>query len=174
MNDSSGTNEKCTACEVVSDRRVFVERAALVAAALLLDLGVPRRALAAMRPGTLTADRRDASTVTYPIPSADGVQIDRGNEIILARWQGVVIAFNLACPHQQAPLRWNAEDSRFECPKHHSKYTPDGTYISGRATGAMDRMGITRQGNSVVVDLNVMYKETEQPDQWKGAQVQAG
>jgi nitrite reductase/ring-hydroxylating ferredoxin subunit len=174
MNDSSRDHTPCPECESAPDRRVFLERSAAIAAAVLLDLGVTHRALAAMRPGVLNALVRSASTVTYPIPAADGVQIDRTNEIILARWKGLVTAFNLACPHQRAPLRWLAEDGRFECPKHHSRYTPDGSYISGRATRAMDRMAITRQGSNVVVDLDVMYKQPDQPEQWKAAEVSAG
>lgn len=169
---SDHADDGCAGCGDLLARRAFVERAGIAAAAILLSLGVSRRALAMMRPGAVVALDRHNNIVTYPIPAADGVQIDRGNEVILARWHGTVIAFNLACPHQRAPLRWLASDDRFECPKHHSRYTPDGTYISGRSTRAMDRLAITRQGNTVAVNLDVVFKQPDQPGPWKAAQVE--
>ena len=56
------------------------------------------------------------------------------------RFQGVVYAFNLSCPHQNTALKWQPDDQRFQCPKHKSRYQPDGTFISGRATRGMDRL----------------------------------
>jgi nitrite reductase/ring-hydroxylating ferredoxin subunit len=162
--------EGCAACELASDRRLFIQRLSLVVGATLLGLGIPRRAAAAIRPGFVRG-LAIGNTVSYPIPAADGVQIDRTNEVILTRWAGMVYAFNLACPHQRTALRWISADNRFECPKHHSKYQPDGTYISGRATRAMDRLGIRREGGNVVVDLDVMYKDDQDPRDWSGAQV---
>ncbi|NUQ21593.1 MAG: Rieske 2Fe-2S domain-containing protein [Gemmatimonadaceae bacterium] len=50
--------------------------------------------------------------------------IDRDSEVILTRWQGLVYAFNLSCPHRHTALRWNDDAHRFQCPKHHSQYTP--------------------------------------------------
>ncbi len=110
-------------------------------------------------------------TARYPIPSADGAQIDLEQEVILVRWQGVLYAFNLSCPHQRTSLKWLEEDSRFQCPKHKSKYTPDGTFISGRATRGMDRFPLTIDGKSVVVDLSGMYKEDKDPAGWHAAMV---
>ena len=97
------------------------------------------------------------------------MQIDRDNEVILARYQNAVYAFNLSCPHQRTALRWNDVDKQFQCPKHHSKYDPKGDFISGRATRGMDRLAITRQGANVVVDIDTMYKEDEDTPQWTAA-----
>src|SRR5438874_1263345 len=36
----------------------------------------------------------------YPIPSADGVTIDRKAQVIVVRYQQHLYAFNLACPHE--------------------------------------------------------------------------
>jgi nitrite reductase/ring-hydroxylating ferredoxin subunit len=172
MTDTSDRDESpCAGCDNVLHRRGFIERAAVLAAAALLGVGVPRRLLAQMRPEVIAPIGRRASVVDYSIPAADGVQIDRANEVILIRWRGTVVAFDLACPHQRAPLRWIAQDSRFECPKHHSHYTPDGSYISGRSTRAMDRLGISRSGAIVHVDLNVIYEQPRQPAAWKAAQI---
>jgi Rieske Fe-S protein len=78
--------------------------------------------------------------------------IDKANQVILVRWQNAVYAFALSCPHQNQALRWDAKETRFQCPKHKSKYQPDGTFISGRATRAMDRYAVRHEGDTIVVE----------------------
>jgi len=104
---------------------------------------------------------------------ADGTVIDKANEVVLTRWQNKVYAFGLACPHQNTALRWSDKEHQFECPKHHSRFEPDGVYIkdSGRATRAMDRLPIHRDGNNVVVTLDKLYQEDEDEAAWKAAVV---
>ena len=106
---------------------------------------------------------------TFPLPSADGATIDKKTQVILVRFQGRVIAFNLACPHENTALRWKPAVSRFECTKHDSKYAPDGKYIGGRATRNMDRLLITRDGANVIVDLSKLVKSDAQPGEWAAA-----
>jgi len=108
---------------------------------------------------------------TYPIPAADGVQIDKAGEAMITRWQGKVYAYSLACPHQQTVLKWSDSEKQFECPKHHSRFTPDGTYIkdSGRATRGLDRLAIRRDGNNIVVNLDKAYQQDEDEAAWKAA-----
>jgi Rieske Fe-S protein len=108
---------------------------------------------------------------SYPLPAGDGATIDKGTGVILVRLQGKVIAFNLACPHENSALRWKPAVGRFECTKHDSKYSPDGTYIGGRATRNMDRLHITRDGANVVVDLSNLIKSDAQPAEWKAAMI---
>jgi len=108
---------------------------------------------------------------TYPIPAADGVQIDKDNEVILARSGKSVYAFALACPHQNTALRWDAGNNRFQCPKHKSKYRPDGTFIEGRATRSMDRYAVRLVGSSVAVDVDKLYQEDTDLTQWQHAVV---
>jgi len=100
--------------------------------------------------------RRGAQGVRYPIPTADGAQIDKDNQVILVRWQNTA-------------LRWDDADHRFQCPKHHSKYRPDGEFIEGRATRGMDRLAIQREGNDLVVDVDKMFKEDEEKAAWNAA-----
>lgn len=109
------------------------------------------------------------SQATFPLPSADGATIDKKTQVILVRFQGRVIAFNLACPHENTALRWKPAVSRFECTKHDSKYAPDGKYIGGRATRNMDRLLITRDGANVIVDLSKLVKSDAQPGEWAAA-----
>lgn len=111
------------------------------------------------------------SEATFPLPSADGVTIDKKTQMILVRFQGRVIAFNLACPHENTALRWKPAVGRFECTKHDSKYAPDGKYIGGRATRNMDRLLIKRDGANVIVDLSKLVKSDAQPVEWAAAAI---
>lgn len=117
----------------------------------------------------IEAESSGPSTKSYPLPASDGVNIDKSGGVILVRYQGKVIAFNLACPHENTALRWKQGNAKFECPKHNSRYTPDGKFIDGRATRNMDRLPITRDGNNVVVDLSRMIKSDEKPAEWAAA-----
>jgi Rieske Fe-S protein len=106
---------------------------------------------------------------TYPLPAGDGVAIDRETQVILVRFQLKIYAFNLACPHENTALRWRAQDNRFQCPRHESKYQPDGTFIEGRATRNMDRFAIRKAGTSVVVDLSRLFRSDQQQADWAAA-----
>jgi nitrite reductase/ring-hydroxylating ferredoxin subunit len=152
-------SDDCTGCERGHDdgRRHFFT----VAAGIALAAALPMRLLHALE--------RDQGEVRYPIPAADSVSIDSTNEVILVRWSGKLYAFNLSCPHQNTALRWREEEKRFQCPKHKSRYQPDGTFISGRATRGMDRLAIRKDGGEVVVNVDTMFKQDVDPAGWDGA-----
>ena len=118
-----------------------------------------------------SALERLGTELTYPVPATDGAVIDKENQLILARFEQKVYAFNLSCPHQNTALRWYPDDGQFQCPKHHSRYRPDGVFISGRATRSMDRLGIRRDGPTVLVDVNKFYREDQNPAEWAAAVV---
>ena len=146
-------------------RRAFL-RDALSAAAVLAGIST----LAPF--STLTAlEVAPNGTIRYPIPAADGVSIDSKNEVIIARSKGDVFAFALACPHQNTALRALSGDKGFQCPRHKSRYQPDGTFINGKATRNMDRLQITRDGNDVVVDPDVFFESDKEPAKWAAAMV---
>ena len=107
----------------------------------------------------------------YPLPAKDGVTIDKSAQIILVRFQQHVYAFTLSCPHENTALRWRDNDNRFQCPKHESKYKPDGTFMSGRATRNMDRFPIKRAGDQIVVDVTQVYHSDVHAAQWAAATV---
>ena len=163
----------CTECPLAT-RREFVRDAATALAGIALSLGISREAFAApvgLLRATARARNARGETRTYPIPAADGAQIDRDAQVILVRWQNVVYAFALSCPHQNTALRWNADAGRFQCPKHHSQYQPDGTFITGRATRGMDRLAIRREAQNVIVDIDTMYKQSDEAAAWAAAEV---
>ena len=165
--ENDNKHDDCETCPLVN-RRDFLRDTAFGVAAVMATFGLARSA-SALPVSMIKAVARGKAGITYAIPATDSVQIDRDNEVILARYQNAVYAFNLSCPHQRTALRWNEQDKQFQCPKHHSKYDPRGTFITGRATRSMDRLAITRQGNNVIVDIDTMYKEDEDTPQWTAA-----
>ncbi len=158
----------CAGC-ALSARREFMADTLGIAAGVLVVLGAPS-SLAAFATGDILGEV-SGHTVSYPIPAADGTQIDRANQVILVRWQGTAYAFALSCPHQNQALRWIEKDARFQCPKHKSRYTPDGTFISGRATRGLDRYAVTRAENEIVVDLATLHEQTADPSVWNAAKL---
>ena len=105
----------------------------------------------------------------YPVPAGDGVSIDRGAQIILVRYTGMVYAMALACPHENAAVKWLNKDGRFQCTKHDSKYTPDGTYIAGRATRNLDRFPIHIEGAEVVITTDRVFRSDQDAAGWTAA-----
>src|ERR671910_3195997 len=167
---SEGSPDGCGSCSRPS-RRGFLGQisTAALGAALASELtGLEVEAL----PITETrAAAADADERTYPLPATDGVTIDREGQVILVRHKNHVYAFALACPHENTALRWRQQDVRFQCPRHESKYQPDGTFISGRATRNMDRFAVRRAGDTIVVDLNQWFRSDQQAPRWAAAVV---
>ena len=160
-------DDPCVGCALGGSRRQFLREAAAIALGTVAALGA--KPAAALPVDWLSARAGHDATVSYPIPAQDGVSIDREHEVILVRWEMAAYAFALSCPHQRNALRWLAEDTRFQCPKHKSKYRPDGTFISGRATRAMDRYSVARAGDEVVVDLAALHKQDVDAAGWNAA-----
>lgn len=158
--------KECAGCAL--GRRRFIVGAARTAAVLLGLGSTPRIASALLLPrdGLASDERR------YAIPAGDGVAFDDGAQVILARRGAAVYAFSPHCPHKRTKLRWQARNDRFECPKHKSRYRPDGVFISGRATRSMDRYAIRRDGEAIVVDLAVLLREDRDGPAWRSAVVQ--
>jgi Rieske Fe-S protein len=154
-------------------RRQFLKDATLALGAVMAALSATPREAAALPISLGRALAALGDELTYPVPAADGAVIDKDNEVILVRWQGALFAFALSCPHQNTALRWLGSDGRFQCPKHKSKYQPDGTFISGRATRNMDRFAIRKDGKNVIVNVGKLYASDKQQAEWSGARVTA-
>ena len=122
--------------------------------------------LAAIAPVDATA-----TDARYPVPTADGVSMDEARQVIVARQGTRVFAFARSCPHERSALRWRQRDGRFQCPKHESKYTPDGTFTSGRATRNMDRYPVSLAGGMLVVDLTRTIRSDAERAAWDAAVV---
>jgi nitrite reductase/ring-hydroxylating ferredoxin subunit len=147
-------------------RREFLQAGGCFAAALAA-IGLPR---SLMGLPVVEAVGTDAgSEKKYSVPTGDSVNVDHQAQVILIRFQNGVYAFALACPHEHAAVKWLAKDKRFQCSKHDSQYTPDGTYTSGRATRNLDRFAIRRQDASIFVDLHHWFESDKDPHGWAAA-----
>jgi Rieske Fe-S protein len=91
---------------------------------------------------------------------------------MLARYQGMVMALSMTCPLSRRRCGGAAEQ-RFRCSKHDSKYQPNGTYTSGRATRNLDRFPIRRDGDAVVVNVTQVFKSDQDAAGWNNAAVPA-
>ncbi len=159
-----------TGCPI-SGRREFLHHAAITLAGAKAALGVPGSSAEALVIRFGSALGRAGDEHSYPIPTEDGAVIDRETEVILVRYQNRIYAFALSCPHQNTALKWLADEGRFQCPKHKSRYQPDGVFISGRATRGMDRFAVHRDGDRVVVLLDSLFKQDKDPAGWAGAAI---
>ncbi|MFI5213371.1 MAG: ubiquinol-cytochrome c reductase iron-sulfur subunit [Gemmatimonadales bacterium] len=163
------TNKQdCRDCPLV-ERRAFLGEAGFVLAGLALALGGAPESARALTVTFGRALSHAGEEHSYAIPAEDGAMIDRDAELIVVRYHGKAYVFNLSCPHQRTALRWWPEDGQFQCPKHHSRYTPDGVFISGRATRSMDRFGVRKDGGNIVADLDKFYRQDEHPAEWGSA-----
>ena len=172
-NDAAASDESEASCDGCAflERRAFLRDAGLMAAAILAALGAAPARAAAAPIEFVAALGGNIEDKSYPIPAADGTQIDKDNGTIVTRWQGKVYVFSLACPHQNTAIRWYDKDGAFECPKHHSRFQPDGEYVpdSGRATRGLDRFDVRKDGNNIVANLDKLYQEDDNDTEWKTA-----
>ena len=151
-------------------RRAFLQVTGGCMAGVLAAAGVPA-ALAAAPLGEMVPLATMPTERTYPLPPGDSVNIDRVAQVILVRAQNHVYAMALACPHQNAAVKWVEKDHRFACTKHDSKYQPDGAHISGRATRNLDRFPIRRADQTVVIETSRVFQSDKDPAGWDAAAV---
>jgi nitrite reductase/ring-hydroxylating ferredoxin subunit len=152
-----------------SSRRTFL--AQTTCAAVTLALGLPRAILAL--PVTTTTGTGAGPERTYPIPAGDAVQIDHTAQVIVVRFDNHLFAFSLACPHEQAAVKWVEKDHRFQCTKHDSRYQADGVHTAGRATRNLDRFPVRRDGSNLIVSVDRVFRSDVDPSAWAAASVTA-
>lgn len=170
MKHENGAPSDCDGCPLVP-RRDFLRDASLFAAGVLVALGAIPSAAAAAPVEFVSSLGGSRADKVYALPAKDGTQIDKDEETMITRWQGKLYVFAMTCPHQNTALKWYDKDNQFECPKHHSRFSPDGIYIkdSGRATRGLDRFAVHREGNNVHVNLDKLYQEDDNEAEWKTA-----
>jgi nitrite reductase/ring-hydroxylating ferredoxin subunit len=175
MSEQHSTSDVHESCEATPDcfasrsRREFLRDSFLSMAGALIAVGVARGTALGMPLDFTEARGRSGSRRSYGVPSGDGAQIDKDNQVILVRWAGAVYAFNLSCPHQNTALRWDDRSNEFTCPKHHSIFKPDGQKVEGRAPRAMDRFALTKDATGISVDLDQLYQQDKDAAQWQSA-----
>src|SRR3954453_7915331 len=102
----SASAEGCAGCPV-GTRREFLMDALRASAVALAAIGFSADRATAMPLRFVSALSSSGDEHSYPIPGTDGVQIDRANEVILARSGKSVYVFALSCPHQNTALKWD-------------------------------------------------------------------
>jgi nitrite reductase/ring-hydroxylating ferredoxin subunit len=172
MDVTDAPADHCSSCPVADaiERRDFFREAAARALTALGALALLPANGAAMSLAFISGSGSRRAKA-YPIPAVDGVSIDKQESVIIARFNDRAYAFSLACPHQNTALRWEERNKRFQCPKHKSRYQPDGVFIEGRATRGLDRFAISREGQAseLQVNLDALYRQDQHRAQWEAA-----
>ena len=161
------------ACEATTGRRAFL-RDGLMAVAALTAVAGAAAPLHALAREYATGRAGAVATLTYGIPAADGATIDRANRLILVRYQGMVHAFSLECPHRGTMVEWQPAEGRFYCPKHKSTFKPEGTRIQGKSPRSLDRYGVRLEAGKVVVDTSTAIDASASAAAWSAAGARIG
>ncbi len=135
---------------------------------LALTLGLANCDLFAL-PMATGAGQASGRERTYLIPASDSVSVDRDAQVVLVRYQSQMSAFALSCPHEMAAIQWVEKDGRFQCTKHSSRFGPEGVRLSGVAPRNLDRFGIRREDDTVVIDLDRVFRSDKDPAGWDSA-----
>jgi nitrite reductase/ring-hydroxylating ferredoxin subunit len=159
-------------CAITGDtpsRRTFLRGAGAALGALAL-LGLSTEDAMALPVRLLRGTVGAGGSVRFPIPPDDSVIFDDANGLILVRRGTAAWAFLATCPHKDiVKLKWYKAENRFQCPKHESRYQPDGTFIDGRATRHMDRVPIRKEGKDLVVDPDQVLESDRNMAVWTAA-----
>lgn len=163
-------NGECVECPIGTSRRAFLRQTglAIAAAVAAASLGAPGAAFAERIVNASPIGRAGRRQV-YPIPAMDGISIDEDNDVILARWERRVYAFSQRCPHKGAPLEWRASEQRVFCPKHKARFLGNGSHDSGRGSRDLDRYAVSRNAQTVVVDLDALHRADRDATAWEKA-----
>jgi cytochrome b6-f complex iron-sulfur subunit len=168
--DAEKSSIACDDCPLADavERRDFLRDVVSRTLMAVGALGLVAGRLAAL-PVTYGGGVGTRADKAYPLPATDGVVIDKDESVIIARFGDRAYAFSLACPHQNTAIRWDAANTRFQCPKHKSRYRTDGTFIEGRATRGLDRFAVRLESGQLLVNLDALYREDENAAQWAAA-----
>jgi len=106
MTDSkpSVPDHGCAGCTIGS-RREFLLDALRASAAALVAIGMAPNGAEAMPLRWVSALASRGEEKTYPVPATDGVQIDKDNEVILARSKvGIRLRARVSAPEHRAEV----------------------------------------------------------------------
>jgi len=76
-------------------------------------------------------------------------------------------ALYMVCTHLGCLYKWEASNSRFECPCHGSKFSKAGYYIEGPAPRSLDRFELAVEGEQITIDTGAKVTgnpASESPD----------
>jgi cytochrome b6-f complex iron-sulfur subunit len=87
-----------------------------------------------------------------PDPTAAPIANTTGKFWLVGTDEGETKALYMVCTHLGCLYKWEASNSRFECPCHGSKFTHDGHYIEGPAPRSLDVFETRVENDLLVVD----------------------
>lgn len=85
----------------------------------------------------------------------DGQILNRKEKIIVVRNPATknLVANNPLCPHQGCTVKWKADDGKFVCPCHGSKFTPEGKVLNGPANSSLGNYEVKEEKSAVLVKV---------------------
>lgn len=153
-------------------RAYFLRSTALAALAGIAGAGLLADPALAQSIETIAPTKSQGRALTYTLPAKDAALIDADNGVIVARLKNAVYAFSISCPHRSLTrLEWLPDSREFRCPKHDAHFQSDGELIDGRPDRAMDRYGLRRAGQSIIVDTAAVFQQDTAHDAWSRAVV---
>jgi Rieske Fe-S protein len=158
-------------CALDTSRRAFLRDGLLAVAALTAVAGSAAPLEALTRGFAVGAPQARPALLSYEVPATDGATIDRANRVILVRFEGMIHAFSLECPHKGTMVNWEPQNARFFCPKHKSTFKPEGTRIQGKAPRSLDRHPVRLENGKVLVDRAVEIDGKKDAAGWSAAGV---
>jgi cytochrome b6-f complex iron-sulfur subunit len=75
----------------------------------------------------------------------------KGDIIIIRSSDAVYIALSKVCTHQQNTVIYNSGTNELVCPLHGSKFTKEGTVISGQASSPLKKYDVKQNGNILTI-----------------------
>ena len=101
---------------------------------------------------------RDPDCVQCPLAMGRDERPEESRREFIRRAAGLATALGIAAllPREASALAAGPEQR-------------DGSFIDGRATRAMDRLAIRRDGTALVVDLDTLIQQDEHPAEWTAA-----
>jgi cytochrome b6-f complex iron-sulfur subunit len=90
--------------------------------------------------------------VEIPDPTAPPAPNTTGKFWLVSTEEGEAKALYMVCTHLGCLYKWEASNSRFECPCHGSKFTHDGHYIEGPAPRSLDVFETRTENEQLVVN----------------------
>ena len=70
---------------------------------------------------------------------------------------GTFFAFSADCPHAHCDVMWNKRDATWDCPCHASRFSKEGTVLSGPADESLKKLSLKDEGD----ELDIAYDGEE-------------
>ena len=140
----------CAACRGI-DRREFLERSLLVAAAAMVAGCAAGATTATVQQFTINIGDYPALATVGGIAVLDS-KLSQGNPIAVARTgDSTFVALSLVCPHRGFTVE--AVTGGFYCPGHGARFAPNGAWTGGQPTTALATYAVQYDANAATLAI---------------------